>query len=87
MASMCSIRSPCRFGDFHFTPNAAHARHGSSCAKKSRVVALEKSYNVSIGLIYLRGVADPKERARAPLGRPWRRLPEKGPVWGLPVYY
>ena len=28
MASMCSIRSPCRIGYFYFTPNAAHARHG-----------------------------------------------------------
>ena len=34
MASKCSIRSPCRFGQFHFTPNGAHARHESSCAKK-----------------------------------------------------
>ena len=67
---MFSIRSPCRIGEFHFTPNAAHARHGSLCAIKHRNVALEKRYNISIGLIYLRGVADPKERARAPL---WRR--------------
>ena len=31
MARMCSIRSPCRIGEFHVTPNAAHARHGRSC--------------------------------------------------------
>ena len=48
MVSMCSIRSPCRFGDFHFTPNGAHARHGSLCGKKSRVVALEKRYNILV---------------------------------------
>ena len=47
MASMCSIRSPCRIGYFYFTPNAAHARHGSSCRKKHRNVALEKLYNFS----------------------------------------
>ena len=47
MASMCSIRSPCRIVYFYFTPNAAHARHGSSCRKKHRNVAHEKLYNFS----------------------------------------
>ena len=47
MASMCSIRSPCRIVYFYFTPNAAHARHGSLCRIKHRNVAHEKLYNFS----------------------------------------
>ena len=47
MASMCSIRSPCRIGYFYFTPNAAHARHGSLCRIKHRNVAHDKLYNFS----------------------------------------
>ena len=47
MASMCSIRSPCRIVYFYFTPNAAHARHGSLCAIKTKIVAHEKLYNFS----------------------------------------
>ena len=47
MVRMCSIRSPCRIGEFHVTPNGTHARHGSSCRKKSRVVDHEKLYNFS----------------------------------------
>ena len=47
MASMFSIRSPCRIGEFHFTPNAAHACHGSLCAIKTRIVAHDKLYKFS----------------------------------------
>ena len=47
MVSMFSIRSPCRIGEFHFTPNGAHARHGSLCAIKHRNVAHDKLYNFS----------------------------------------
>ena len=47
MASMCSIRSPCRIGYFYFTPNAAHARHGSLSAIKHRFVAHDKLNNFS----------------------------------------
>ena len=31
MASMCSIRRPCGFRNFDFTPDEEHARHGRSC--------------------------------------------------------
>ena len=61
MASMCSIRSPCRIGYFYFTPNAAHARHGSSIRKKHRFVALDKLYNFSSEYAMLQASPDPKE--------------------------
>ena len=47
MARMCSIRSPCRIVYFYFTPNAAHAHHGSLIRIKHRFVAHDKLNNFS----------------------------------------
>jgi len=83
-ASMCCIRSEVKFPYSARAPNWAHARHGSLCAIKHRIVALDKSYNISIGLIYMQGVADPKERARAPLWRRHGGVFRKGSGMGTP---
>ena len=64
--SICSIWSLCRFRDLYFAPLGAHWK---SCATKFRFVVRASRCNISIGLLHLRKMADPKHCARAPLGQ------------------